>query len=241
MKSSKQSFLWGLLGGLFLILVFGMAAPRQVIGAPPAQITVTPRPTVNPLTPTPSPEIGGFDAVKRKIDLAMVVDKTQARPGDTLKYQVQVSNVAGQKATNVWLTCDLPDQLEITTYSTTRGLVHRYGQRLSIEMGLFEPSYESFWVEIEGRIKADVVPGTRLVHHASLTSDQAGGGESTVTTRYDTEVETVVLDGQTVAVEKTALPSTGHGRMPFWTVPLLAVMIVLVALLESRTRARLSG
>lgn len=240
MSSSKRPLVWGIL--VCLLTIAGVwAASSGVSASPPLQITVTPRPTVDPLIPTQSGTTT-LDTTVRKIDLSLIVDKAQASPGDLLKYQLQVSNVAGQKATNVWLTCDLPDKVEITAYSTTRGTIHRYGQRLSFEMGMFEPSFESFFVEIEARIKDDVAAGTRLIHHANLTSDQAGGGERDAVTSYDLEVETLVLGGGVKVNEKPSpLPSTGRGGLSIWMVIGFTALIGAAALLESWGRVRLSG
>ncbi len=240
MSNSKQALVWVTLV-CFLVISGVWAASSQVNAAPPLQITVTPRPTVDPLNPEPQ-EATVLDTTVRKVDLALIVDKAQARPGDTLKYQLQVSNVAGQKATNVWLTCDLPEGVEITTYSTTRGIIHRYGQRLSFEMGMFEPSFESFFVEIEARIKSDVAVGARLIHHANLTSDQAGGGERDAATSYELQVETLVVGGGAKADEKPSpLPSTGRGGLSIWVVLGFTALIGAAALLEGRERIRLSG
>ncbi|MBN1935527.1 MAG: DUF11 domain-containing protein [Anaerolineae bacterium] len=246
MSSSKRPLVWGLLVGLLVIAWAWAVIPLQVTGAPPSQIDVPTRPPVSTLTPTPIPgtEPGspsGVDPTKRKIDLALIVDKTQASPGDLLKYQLQVSNVAGQKATNIWLTCDLPDEVEIATYSTTRGTIHRYGQRLSVEMGMFEPSYESFWVEIEAQIKDEVAAGTRLIHHANLTSDQAGGGERDAVTSYELQVETLVIGGGIKKAETSPLPSTGHSALSAWVVLGFVALIAAAALLEGRERIRLSN
>jgi uncharacterized repeat protein (TIGR01451 family) len=206
--------------------------PSVVKGAPLAQGTPPPRQPINP-TPTSSsaattttqPNV----ALESEITLAMVVDKDMAQPGDTLHYRVQVTNVGGKEATNIWLTCDLPEEVEVQESSTTQGTVHAYGQRISFELGRFAPAHESQIVTIVARIREEVKAGTELVGHANLTSDQAGGGEHSVTTVIEGERPITIQ-------EILSLPTTGGGTIPFWMALGFLVMIVVVGLYTARER-----
>ena len=237
----RSKHILGLMLVLFLILAAGVwvSRPLAVVGAPPVQGQVTPRPTVGPLLPTPE-----TTPVIRKVDVALIVDKIEAYPGDLLVYEAQVSNVTGQKATRIWLTCDLPEGVAIEEFTTTKGVIHQYGQRLSVEMGDLHAAFESYFVKIKARIREDIAPGTELIHHANLTSDQAGGGELDVITAYDTEVKTLVL-GEGVEPtpepvkedqESEALPVTGNSSVPLWVVLGFTVLIAGVALWGNRGR-----
>lgn len=237
-------YVWGLT--FLLLAAAGMLAigPTEVQGAPPFQATVTPRPTVGLPPPTSAAET----PVVRKVDVVLIVDKAEARPGEMLEYQAQVVNVTGQVATNVWLTCDLPEGVEIQEHSTSKGVIHPYGQRLSVEMGDFHAAFESYFVKIKARIRDDVAPGTELVHHANLTSDQAGGGERDARTQYY-EVKTLVVEEgaasaptPTPASQKvSALPVTGNGAVSIWVVIGFAILIVVVAVWENKEHIHLPG
>jgi uncharacterized repeat protein (TIGR01451 family) len=233
----------------FLIVANGLlfALPSVVASGPLPQGQVTPRPTV--ALPTATPEV---TRVTRKVDLTLIVDKAEARPGDLLRYQAQVANVTGQVATNIWLTCDLPEGVAIEEVSTTKGEIHEYGQRISVEMGRFHAAFESEFVEIEARIRNDVTPGTELIHRANLTSDQAGGGERDAETVSGDEVEMLAQDMVKTLVigekpeptgeseETTALPVTGNGTISLWAIVGFVALIVIVALVGSRGRIHLS-
>lgn len=223
----------------FLIAAAGiwMSRPMIVVGAPLVEGTVTPRPTVGPPQPTPVKT-----PVIRKVDVTLIVDKAEAHPGELLVYQAQVANVTGQKATHIWLTCDLPEGVVIEDYTTTKGVIHQYGQRLSVEMGDLHAAFESYFVKITARIHDDVEPGTELIHHVNLTSDQAGGGERDAITAYDSEVKTLVIgegvepkvqtDVQPAEDEKESqtLPTTGNRSVRLWAVIGFTVLIFGVAL-----------
>jgi len=244
----RSKHILGVMLGLFLIVAAGVwvSRPLAVVGAPLAQGTVTPRPTVGPLLPTPV-----RTPVIRKVDVTLIVDKAEAHPGDLLVYEAQVANVTGQKATRIWLTCDLPEGVLIEDYSTTKGVIHQYGQRLSVEMGDLHAAFESYFIKIKARIRDDVEPGTELIHHVNLTSDQAGGGEQDAITAYDSEVKTLVI-GEGVEPkpetdvepaednkESQALPVTGNRSVPVWAVLGFTVLIVGVALWGNRSRIHL--
>ncbi len=214
----------GLVGSLFF------TDPSVVEGAPLAQQTPPPRQPINP-TPTSSsvttaqPNV----ALGSEITLAMIVNKDLAQPGDTLEYRVQVTNAGGKEATNVWLTCDLPEEVEVQESSTTQGTVHAYGQRISFELGRFAPAHESQMITIIARIRDEVEAGTELVGHANLTSDQAGGGEHSVTTLIEGERPITIQ-------EILSLPTTGGGKIPFWMAIGFLIMIVIVGLYSARER-----
>jgi uncharacterized repeat protein (TIGR01451 family) len=233
------------------MLVSGLivAPPFVAQGAPVVQQgTVTPRPTVGPTAAFTSPISGG--PVDSDIDLALAVDEAEARPGDELRYRLQVANVAGQLATNVWLTCDLPQKVEIEEITTTYGKVQQYGRRVSVEMGHLEPGFESYFVTIRARIHSDVPAGAKLVHHANLTSDQAGGGEGSVLTTIlglGPEAAPTTAAAQMSPPKPTterrsqgALPVTGGRSIPLWLVTGFVALIVVVALLSFRERIHLS-
>jgi len=214
----------GLVGSLFF------TDPSVVEGAPLAQGTPPPRQPINPTPSSPSetttqPNV----ALESEITLAMVVDKDLAQPGDTLQYRVQVTNAGGKEATNVWLTCDLPEEVEVQESSTTQGTVHAYGQRVSFELGRFSPAHESQMVTLNARIRDEVEAGTELVGHANLTSDQAGGGEQSVTTLVEGERPVTIQ-------EILSLPTTGGGTIPFWMALGFLIMILVVGLYTARER-----
>jgi len=215
---------------LALMLISGLivAPPALVIGAPPLQGTPPARPTV-PVPGTGSSPLASGAPIDSEISLALVVDKAEALPGDTLLYKAQIANLAGQVATNVWLTCDLPDEVEVQEVAATLGEIHNYGQRISIALGGLQASPESQYVTIEARIRDDAAPGAELVHHANLTSDQAGGGER--------EVMTTIL-GTAPEETKAAipLPTTGSGRIPLWLAAGFVALIVVIALFSMRER-----
>ena len=233
MRIGRYTLQW--LPFLFLIVAGGLLAipPVVMANAPQQQGVVTPRPTVG--LPTSTPEV---TRVTRKVDLTLIVDKAQARPGDLLHYQAQVTNVTGQVATNIWLTCDLPNEVQIEEVSTTRGEIHEYGQRISVEMGHFQAAFESEFVEIAARVRDDVSSGTELIHHANLTSDQAGGGESNAPTLAEDQVKTMVIGEEpepTQESEGTAtLPVTGRGRISLGVVLGFAALIAIAAFLGSK-------
>ena len=242
MRPLKRLLRWTPLLLLFLVLLF--ASPTIAKGdvltqaAPTrAPITLTPVPTppkeADTTGPLTSPSSGDS-----RVDMALVVDKTEAHPGDLLHYHIQVANVAGKVATNVWVTCDLPEGVQVTEVSTTQGEIHDYGQRISIELGAFPAAFESQFVEIKARIQDSLAPGTELVHHANLTSDQAGGGERDVKTTY--QVKTVVLDPGTeptkAGEKESALPVTGSSTISLWVIVGFGVLIAMAALYGDRGR-----
>ena len=215
-----------LFGGLFLLP--GTAPGRESL----AQVMSTPRPTVAPTSaPRSATSASGGESVKSQLELALVVDKVQAAPGDLLRYKMQVDNVLGHEATNVWLTCDLPAELQVQEVSGGLGEVHRYDARISFEVGRVQPSFDSYVFEVVARVREDAEPGTRLVYRANLTSDQAGGGERSVET---------VLGGRSASplARLGALPTTGSGSVPWWLVVGFGVLIVVVALLSTKGRIR---
>jgi uncharacterized repeat protein (TIGR01451 family) len=213
---------------LMLISALIVAPPVLVTGAPPPQGTPPARPTVPVSGPGSSPLASGAP-IDSAISLALVVDKAEALPGDTLAYKAQITNVAGQEATNVWLTCDLPDEVAVEDVSATLGEIHNYGQRISIALGRLQPAHESQYITIQARIRDDAAPGAELVHHANLTSDQAGGGEQSVIT---------MILGEAPEPTKAALPlpTTGSGRIPLWLAAGFVVLIVVIALFSMRER-----
>jgi len=216
------------------LVTMGLAAslfftePSVVEGAPLAQQTPPPRLPIN-ATPTPGTATQPNVALESAITLAMVVDKDLAHPGDMLQYRVQVTNAGGKEATNVWLTCDLPEEVAVQESSTTQGTVHPYGQRISFELGRFAPAHESQYVTIIARIRDEVEAGTELVGHANLTSDQAGGGEHSVITLVEGERPITIK-------EVLSLPTTGGGKIPFWMAIGFLAMIVIVGLYSARER-----
>lgn len=230
---------------LALVWIVGLiAAPPQVVSAPLVQSEVTPRPTVPP-TPTvgPAPTTGPGPtgpetrrggASASQIDLFLAVDKTEAHAGDPLRYQLQVANVEGREATNVWLTCDLPADIAVEEVKSSQGEIHNYGQRISVDLGRLPPSFESQSVSIVARILDSAQPGSELIHHANLTSDQAGGAERSV--------QTLVLGAAPTAAAESAgagmLPTTGSGSMPWWAVAGFCVLIVAAAVASMRKRIR---
>ena len=162
--------------------------------------------------------------------MALVVDREIAAPGDVLRYQMQVDNVLGQEATNVWLTCDLPAELQVDEVKGALGEVHRYDKRVAFEVGRLQPSFESHVFSIVARVRDDAQPGAELLYRANLTSDQAGGGERSVTTVIQGDKEPVV------AQQVDALPTTGAGSVPWWLVVGFGVLIVMVALFSTKGR-----
>jgi uncharacterized repeat protein (TIGR01451 family)/LPXTG-motif cell wall-anchored protein len=217
----------------WIIVGVAIATPSLAVqGSFDPQFQATPRPTLVP-TPVPTQPANKGSAIASQIDLALVVDKAEAEAGDQLQYQLQVDNVLGQEATNVWLTCDLPDQVSVESVSASRGETQRYGQRISFELGQLPASFDSEFFTIVVRVQDDVQPGTALVHRASLTSDQASGAERTVTTQ-------VVGAAPTVAVQSpvASLPTTGSSSIPWWLVVGFFALIVIVALLSTRGRIR---
>ena len=158
------------------------------------------------------------------------MDKKVANPGDELLYKAQIANVAGKEATNVWLTSDLPSGVEVQEVTTSMGTVHYHGQRISIELGRMPASYDSQYVSILVRVRDDVDPGTGLLHLASLTSDQSGGGEASVLT-------TVSGDEPRAKALGIPLPVTGGGSIPLWMAIGFVVLIVAVAVFSMRGRA----
>lgn len=246
MRGSRRSLSLALFVGLAVIAGWLAIGPLMVVGAPPLQGVATPRPTIGPPTSTHV-----ATPVVRKVGVALVVDKAKAHPGDSLRYQLQVTNITGQKATNVWLTCDLPEGITIDEYSTTKGAVHRYGQRLSVEMGEFQPSFESYYIEIKTHINDDIALGTELIHHANLTSDQAGGGERDASTISDAEAKTLVTGEEaqpTAQAQPTketqkagTLPVTGSKGISVWIILGFLVIIVAAALIGNKERINLSN
>ncbi len=240
MYSSKRVWGWTLVLCLIAAIGLLLAQPLAVVGAPPFQGPVTPRPTVG----LPQPTVATTPVV-RQIAVTLIVDKTEAYPGDLLSYKAQVSNVSGQKATNVWLTCDLADQVVIEAFSTDKGVIHQYGQRLSVEMGDFQTGFESYFVKIKARIPNDLLPGTELVSHANLTSDQAGGSESTAITVYKAETAVSGAKAEPTPApaqekeESSALPVTGRGSIIASVVIGFMVLIVAVMLWENKERIRI--
>jgi uncharacterized repeat protein (TIGR01451 family) len=205
-----------------------IVSPLSVVeGAPPLQGTPPARPTVSLPGVSSSPLSG--KPIDSKIALALAVDKDEAYPGDSLQYKAQIDNLAGQEATNVWLTCDLPEGLEVQETTTTIGSVHNYGQRIAFELGRMQPAYESQYMTILARIRDDVQPGTELIHHANLTSDQAGGGERSI--------KTVILGEEPEeSTDTLPLPTTGNKGISLWLAAGFIVLIVVVAFLTMRER-----
>ena len=259
MRILKRLLHWTSISILILTCGLVVSPPRIVEGAPQPQGTVTPRPTpVLPtltLTPppgstptsTPPPGVtatpggtggggtgaGSTDtgkAVVGELSLALTVDKKVANPGDDLLYKAQIANVAGKEATNVWLTSDLPSGVEVQEVTTSMGKVNYHGQRISIELGRMPASYDSQYVSILVRVRDDVDPGTGLLHLASLTSDQSGGGEASVLT-------TVSGDEPRAKALGIPLPVTGGGSIPLWMAIGFVVLIVAVAVFSMRGRA----
>jgi uncharacterized repeat protein (TIGR01451 family) len=221
---------------LMLISTWIVIPLPGVRGAPLAQRTPDPRPTIvapgtgsSPLPATP---------VDSEIALAFTVDKAQAHPGKELVYKAQISNRAGQIATNVWLTCDLPNEVQVLEITSTRGETQNYGQRISFEIGELQPSFDSQYATIVARIDADAAPGTELIAYASLTSDQAGGGERTVSTTLLGQQATA---SQTTAPAASPLPITGGGSIPLGLALAFLVIIVVVAVLNLRERANVDN
>ncbi len=115
--------------------------------------------------------------------------------------------------------------------TATQGEVYRYGRRVSVELGKLQPAFDSQFVTIKVRVRSDVKPGSELIHHASLTSDQAGGGER--------EVKTVVTSPEATPTKVTAstLPTTGKGALPLWLIAVLGGVIVAAALFSVREKS----
>lgn len=221
-----------LIGGLVLM------QPTAVQGAPPYQPTPPPRPTVAPPQPPPSTSTSPLPSVPihSEIALALAVDKHEAYPGEVLTYKAQVDNVAGQEATNVWLTCDLPHEVHVEEVTTTTGAIHRYGRRVSFELGRFGPGHESQYMSIATRILDDTAPGKELVHHANLTSDQAGGGERSVMTLVLGEAPESPPEQVQDTIKESPLPTTGNRAIPLWLSLGFVAFIAIAALFSMRER-----
>ena len=219
----------GLLIGALLLSPMTMAQ-----GNPP----VPPRPTIPPpgVTLTPSPGGGDRTNINSQLKLALIVDKSEALPGDQLSYKAQVSNAAGAEATNVWLTCDLPPGLEVQEATTTIGEVHNYGDRISFQVGKIAAGYDTHFMTVRARIVEDTAPGTVLVYHANLTSDQAGGGERSVTTLILGQAQETETTVKTTAREGVPLPVTGGNAFTFWVAIGFLVLLVGAAIFGMRER-----
>jgi uncharacterized repeat protein (TIGR01451 family) len=224
---------------LLVLLIGGLTiSPLTVVqGAPQPQLTAPPRPTAPPPGATPQattpPSPGGPIDIDSKITLSLIVDKAEAHPGDQLVYKAQIANVAGKEATNVWLSCQLSEGILVEETTTTLGEIHNYGQQISFELGRLPPSFDSQFVTIKARIREDVEPGTELVHHANLTSDQAGGGERSVST--------LVLGDEPPEWEGLPLPVTGGGTVSLWIGVAFLAIAGGVALYSVRERSHPPG
>ena len=140
-----------------------------------------------------------------------------------------VLEVAGEEASNVWLSCELSEGVLVEETTTTLGEIHNYGQQISFELGRLPPSFDSQFVTVKARIREDAEPGTELAHHANLTSDQAGGGERSVTT--------LILGDKTQARKSPLpLPVTGGGSVSLWVGIAFLVIVGGVALYSVRER-----
>ena len=99
--------------------------------------------------------------------LQKTVDKTSARPGDTLEYRLIVKNNSTVALTGIQLTDEISRYLEFI--SQTGGMEFSRRERTLYWKGTLEPGQQEDII-IKTRINFDVLTGTRIENNAELTA-----------------------------------------------------------------------
>lgn len=156
--------------------------------------------------PTPTPD---FD-----LPITKAVSPSNALPGDTVTFSINVTNDQPQTQTNVVITDSVVNFLEVVGASSSKGTASFSGQEVRADVGTLA-SGESVRLTITTRVRAGTAPGTigqnvAFVNTASGSSSSSNvvtvtiGGEGT-----PTPSPTPVPAGSKLVVEKSASPASG--------------------------------
>lgn len=140
------------------------------------------------------------------------VDKTEAKPGDSLKYTLTFKNDSNVPLTGMKLTDELPQQMEFTgqTHSGVNLTFNRQGRYLEWT-GTLEPGQQAV-VMLEAKIGHNVFSGTRLENSAGLEAQplKTPVVSNTVVTTVTAQP---VTGGKVRFSKRTEVPQADVGRV----------------------------
>ncbi len=156
--------------------------------------------------PTPTPD---FD-----LPITKAVSPSNALPGDTVTFSINVTNDQPQAQTNVVLTDSVVNFLEVVAASSSKGTASFSGQTVRADVGTLA-SGESVTLTITTRVRADTAAGT-IGQNVAFVNTASGSSSSsnvvTVTIGGDgtpTPSPTPLPVGPKLVVEKSASPASG--------------------------------
>lgn len=180
--------------------------------ATPVPATSTPTPVaVQPSrTPAPTrPPSNNRDFADPAI--TKTVNAPVARVGDTLVFNLAITNLGNIAAENVTVTDTLPDQLDVVDATTERGTVTVSGRSVTALLGTVQPG-EVINVRIVARVNQSAQPGQiRNVGVVSTTSPGDNPDNNT------SEVIVTIIAQEATTPSPTAageLPSATPGGVP---------------------------
>lgn len=191
----------------------------------PTPPTPSPSPGPSPAPSTPVPQPSAPTPVPGGVQSDPAISKAVSPPsvtiGDKITWTVTVWNPGSSPTYSVVVTDTVPDAVDITNVTSTKGTVTVNGQVVSVDVGVLQPG-ETVTITIEGIVNAKAQPPT-VGNVAYIGS---------------------ISDGVDANVYPDELPPTGGRPVEMVTLPVLALIVGLGALLafqaDSEKRRSLS-
>lgn len=185
--------------------------------ATPAQPTptTTPRPTRPPerKEPTPEPPMPTAELPTATpepwttdVEIVKQANKTAVLPGDTFAYSLVARNVGSKTAFDVIISDEVPQQLEVTDLSSTKGDISVQGQTVTVYPRTLEPG-EAAEYRITVRVRPNAKPG-QIANTGRITTTTADDTPGNNTSTVMVEIRTPERKIQTVR-PPPQLPETG--------------------------------
>lgn len=179
------------------------------------------------ITPTPAIEIGDPQ-----------ISKTGAPgccyPGDTVTWNIVITNVGTGDVTGVLITDTLPAQLQLVQVTTTKGQVTVNGNYFEVRIGRISPG-EIVTIVVISTVLEGIPDDTTLLNTTYLRSDQGDRQAS---------AEVVIRVGEGACETPPILPPTGGvvpqaaGSPSLWLLLVGISLLLLGIVLTLRSRKR---
>jgi uncharacterized repeat protein (TIGR01451 family) len=213
-------------GGMLILLAMAPAVPaayalplaaltptaepptRTPLGGTPGP-TLPPRPTVQPTaTPDTPPTSSTPKPATERADPAVTksVSPSEARIGDIVDFTITVTNHGGETADDVVVTDELPNFLDVTGSSTSKGTIATNGRTVITTIGTVAPG-EIVIIHIQAQVNAQALPpGGR--NSVSLMSSNNSDDPDNNTDSINIAILTPVASPTTTPTEVLATPNS---------------------------------
>ncbi len=138
-----------------------------------------------PAVPTPSIQtdtLAGILQVNRDLSISKTANSVIAQVGDTVIYNITVTNPTQFEALNTVITDVVDSRIDIISANATLGSVNRNGNVVTVQVPSI-PGGQALTVTIIGRVNAQAVAGNAIDNTASLVGegiDQRNSNTATV-------------------------------------------------------------